>query len=604
MTASRPSRRSSLIASHLGANGASASRSASTSASTHSLASASAAPSLPSPQTGGGANLDEPKVLVANNNALFEVILNREKAINALDTDMVIGIAGAIDQAAHGRNHSAILIRAVESSRGLCSGGDVLKVVNMANSEKPTERQAALDFFRREFELDWRIAKLGEQVSTGSQKKARPIVSYMDGITMGGGVGLSVHAPFRVATERTMFAMPETGIGYFPDVGVTRVLSRLDGRIGAYLGLTGERITGEEAYLAGLATHFVHSSALPRLTDALAALPAGATGKQVASAIEDLTIDPFGSDNAKGSQIARDSAFFGDVRVALDYVFGQPSVEAVFAALGELAEQQSTTQAAQELQRHFGLDVVANSAVAKWASKTLKTLQAKSPRSLKVSLQAINHEARHLDVDESFRFDMRLATAFCDMSIGKDFYEGVHHVLTKDPATGKRREGTAPWQPSEVKDVKESDVRDLFFGPIATATEAGMTLTPPELTAIPQASGSQEELSRRDAQKRESLAGIGPAGWEPEFNYFHPLPSEAELEALLHGSHPASGSFQIDLSSGDGREAVKEIASTLSSWRLSRGASPSGGLAWGLDRKVHDWVVRRRADRTKKGSIQ
>lgn len=567
-----------------------------------------AAPSLPRPHTGGGATLNEPKVLVANNNALVEIILNREKSINALDTDMVKGLIGAIDQAAHGRNHSVILIRGAETSRGLCSGGDVLKVVNMANSESAAERNGALEFFRQEFELDWRIAKLGEQVSSGSSDRARPIVSYMDGITMGGGVGLSVHAPFRVATERTTFAMPETGIGYFPDVGVTRVLSRLDGRIGTYLGMTGEHITGEEAYLAGLATHFVPSSALAYLTHALAALPAGTNGKHVASVIEDFTVDPFGSQNAKGPMIAQQTALLGDVRVVLDYAFGQHSVEAVFAALEELSfsgDELASSQAAQELQMHFGVDVTANSAVSTWAARTLNALKGKSPRSLKVSMQAINNEARQLDVDESFRFDMRLATAFCDMSVGKDFYEGVHHVLTKDPATGKRRQGRAPWHPVDIEQVSDSEVRTIFFGPVSAAAVAGLKLSPPKLTAIPLTSDdSKKEAQQHETLRREALKGIGPAGWEPNFNYFHSLPSEAELEALLHGSHPASGSFQIDLSRQEGHEAIREITSTLSSWRSSRGAGESGGHSWGLDRKVQDWVRRRRRDKTKKGSIQ
>lgn len=606
MPTSKASARSSQIASHLVMGGSSSSRSASTVASSQaaSFSPAVPAPGLPQPHTGGGANLDEPKVLVSTNNGVFEIILNREKAINALDTDMVKGITGAIDQASRGRNHSVVVLRAIDSSRGLCSGGDVLKVVNMANSESEAERQGALEFFRQEFELDWRIAKLGEQVAEGSDSSVRPFVSYMDGITMGGGVGLSVHAPFRVATEKTLFAMPETGIGYFPDVGVTRVLSRLDGRVGAYLGLTGERMSGEEAYLAGLATHFVPSSALSRLTDALAALPAGANGKQVASAIEDFTVDPFGTDNVKGASIVEKTPLLGDLRVALDYAFGQPSVESLFAVLTELSlkgQDLASSQSAQELQKIFGVDVTKSAAISTWAAKTLATLNDKSPRSLKVSLQAINNEARHLDVDESFRFDMRLATAFCDMSIGKDFYEGVHHVLTKDPSTGKRREGRAPWQPARVEEVAESDVKSLFFAPIAEAQQAGLQAKLPELTVIPVPSGKD---SRSRDQRRARIRGLGPAGWEPTFNYFHPLPSEAELEALLQGSHPASGSFQLDLASEEGKEAVNEIVNTLSSWRSSRGLGESTEFAWALERKVLDWVKRRRSDTSKKGSVK
>ena len=116
-----------------------------------------------------------------------------------------------------------------------------MAVVTNAASEDPKVRQKALDFFQLEFGLNYKIATLHQ----GQQP--RPYVSVMDGITMGGGVGLSLHAPIRIATDKTLFAMPETGIGYFPDVGVTRCLSRLDGKVGQYLGMTGARISGEDA---------------------------------------------------------------------------------------------------------------------------------------------------------------------------------------------------------------------------------------------------------------------------------------------------------------------------------------------------------------------
>lgn len=585
MPPSNPSARTSQIAAHMSP---SQPRSASTSARVNP---AQPAPGLPEPHDGGGANLDEPKVLIADNNSLCEIILNREKAINALDTDMVRGISGALARVGYARQHSVILLRATSSSRGLCSGGDVLKVVNMADSKDGSERQGALDFFQEEFQLDWRIAKLGEEVITGTNAEARPIVSYMDGITMGGGVGLSVHAPFRVATEKTMFAMPETGIGYFPDVGVTRVLSRLDGRIGTYLGMTGERITGEEAYLAGLATHFVPSSMLESLTEALATLQPGANAKQVAATIEEYTVDPFSSANSKGSDIWSKTALVGDARVAMDYVFGQPTVEAVMAALSELTSSNvASAQAASEIKQHLGVDVSASLAITAWARKTLATLQSKSPRSLKVTLQAINNEARHLNVDQSFAFDMRVATAFCDLTIGRDFYEGVHHVLSKDPKTGKRREGRAPWSPSEVKDVDDKLMKELFFADTKTARAAGLTMDVPRLVGPRQAGASEESSS---TERKAHV--IGPAEWEPEFNALHPLPAEAELEALLHGSHPASGSYQIDLSNQ--AEAVKEIVGTLQSWRSSK---TGAGYAFGLESKVTDWVERRAKDATKR----
>lgn len=396
-------------------------------------------------------------------------------------------------------------------------------------------------------------------------------------------------APFALAVTLADLLLPPRrtpGIGYFPDVGVTRVLSRLDGAIGTYLGLTGDRITGEEAYLVGLATHYVPSSSLPGLTEALAALSPGATGRQVASTIDDFTVDPF-ENNAK-PDLADKTAFLGQLRGVVDYVFGQARVEDIFASLEELSNP--TSQASTELQEHY--NIPHSPTITSWAQKTLTTLHSKSPRSLKVSYQAIRHEARNLSIDESFRFDMRLATAFCDLSLGRDFYDGVHHVLTKDPATKKRREGRAPWSPGSVGEVNDAELGEKFFGPLS---KAELALSPPEMSAIPRAPADR----KTQAAQAEMLRGIGPLGWEPAFNAFHPLPSEAELEALLHGSHPAAGSFQIDL--GEKEEAVKEIVGTLQGWRSGRyggGAGGGGGTgeaAWGMERKVRDWVERRGA---------
>ncbi|CAO1636307.1 unnamed protein product [Sympodiomycopsis kandeliae] len=580
---SPPSSRSAQIAKHLDPR---KSMSTSTLAHAGNVQAVAAAPGLPKPHDGGGPMKDEPKVLFRANNSAHEIVLNRETAINALDLDMIKGIAGALQRSSHSPQASCIILRASQGSRGLCSGGDVLQVVDAASSEDPATRQKALQFFQEEFELDWRIARLGDEVVNESNRQARSVVALMDGITMGGGVGLSVHAPFRVATETTRFAMPETGIGYFPDVGVTRVLARLDGRVGTYLGMTGDHITGEEAYLAGLATHFVPSTSLPALVDALSSLPVGATPQNIATCIDDFCVDPLDAEsgyNPKTSQITQESPLLADKRVVLDYVFAQPSVEAVFTALEDLIkptdEEASHSQAGQELRQVLGLKAI-TADIRHWASKTYKNLSQKSPRSLKITHQAINYEARRFDIDESFRFDMRLATVFCDMGVGRDFYTGVHHVLTKDPETNKRRTGRAPWSPSQLQDVQDTQLRDLFFGPLETAKEAGLALKPPTLN-IPDTTRDRAALQARDQQ----LRGLGPLGWETSFNAYHPLPSEAELEALLHGSHPSAGSLAIDLSESS---SVQEIAEAL---RHTRGGRR--GQAWGLEKKVEDWRQRR-----------
>lgn len=518
---------------------------------------AATGPASTGKRTGGGEAGDEPKVLTLHEGNTTTILLNRPKALNALDAEMIQLIDEALDSSPP---HTHIVLRG--KGRALCSGGDVMEVVTAANSDDPAVRQQALTFFKDEFELDYKIATL-EQA-----KAPRTFISVMDGITMGGGVGLSLHAPIRIATEKTLFAMPETGIGYFPDVGVTRCLSRLDGKVGQYLGMTGARISGEEAYLAGMATHFIPSSSIETALHRLSSLPANPSSAQLSQALDDYVVDPFNPDsNEKGTAILANTCLTGPRRVALDYAFGQPSAEALYIALQEISSGSSDTQAARELAT-LGLRQI-DEAVSTWAGQTIKTLDAKSPRSLKVSLMAIN-EARRFDIADAFRFDMRLATAFCDLSIGRDFHTGVTHTLTKDPATGKRREGRADWQPASLDQVVDSTLRAHFFGPVEQAKSHGLSIDVPVLSKVPAASRDRANQKKKD----EELSGLGPLHWEKAHNKYA-LPSEAECEALREGSHPAAGNYQL---SGD------EIVSIL---RNVKGDRP------GLELKVREWLQRR-----------
>ncbi|PWN52529.1 ClpP/crotonase [Violaceomyces palustris] len=559
---SKPDRRLSQISRHMSSSATSA-----------------AASSSPRNAVGG----DDKLVLTSSEGSLRTITLNRPSALNALNQEMVDLLDQAITSFTRSSSCQVILLRG--NGRALCSGGDVLAVVKAADSPDPKVREKALTFFQKEFQLDYKIARLGESAYARGVKQGgedarmlvrskegggeavapKVFVSIMDGITMGGGVGLSVHAPFRVATERTLFAMPETGIGYFPDVGVTRVLARLDGKVGQYLGLTGARISGEEAYLVGLATHYIASSNIDSLAFRLSTLPVetGSNPCHVSDAICEYSAEPF----AEGSEVLSKTPFLGDRRIALDYAFGQPSTEALLGCLEEIAsEGAESTQAASEL-KQLGLEQITPE-VRTWAAETLETLKTKSPRSLKVSHQAIL-EARRLDVEEAFRFDMRLATTFCDLSIGRDFYEGVTHVLEKDPATGKRRSGIANWNPKRLEEVADSKVRSLFFADVETAKEAGLNLEVPKLESIPEPSTSTAVRQARDS----ALRGKGPLRWEPAHNVFA-LPSEAELEALREGSHPASGAVRLE---------DDELLDCIRRWK--------GDLV-GLEVKVGDWLDR------------
>lgn len=213
-------------------------------------------------------------------------------------------------------------------------------------------------------------------------------------ITVGGGVGLSAYAPFRIATARTVFAMPETKIGYAPDVGATYVLARLDGEIGTYLALTGNTLTGEETFRLGLATHFVESARIPQLLERLSSLE-NPDRAQINRAIEEF------SDDVDGVRLgAKDGAppsiIIGPIRRALDYAFAPSEAEKIFQRLEKLATS----------------DDAKAPGVQKWSQETLEALKLRSPTSLRVALEAIRRASRDgFRLSDSFHMELAIARA-------------------------------------------------------------------------------------------------------------------------------------------------------------------------------------------------
>jgi 3-hydroxyisobutyryl-CoA hydrolase len=250
----------------------------------------------------------------------------------------------------------------------------------------------------------------------------------MDGITMGGGVGLSVHAPIRIATERTLFAMPETTIGFFPDVGGSFFLPRLDGEIGTYLALTSERLKGVQAYWSGIATHYIDSSYLGNLTARLSEL----VFKDYADLEERLkiinaTIDEFST----GLPYDEPPLLVGQFRKTIDRCFGHNTVEEIIASLEE--EQRSGK-------------------MKDWAAATLKTLSERSPTSLKVTLKQLRI-GRRWCIAETFQREHHIASTFMEHP---DFVSGVTaKLITKPPQQAK-------WNPPTLNEVSTKDV-DKFF---------------------------------------------------------------------------------------------------------------------------------------------
>src|SRR5690348_8329345 len=211
---------------------------------------------------------DEPTILARHDGRVGRIILNRPQALNALTLPMIRGCAKVLLQWQDEPHVHAVVIEGA-GERAFCAGGDVRA---LRQFELDGEHHKAETFFREEYELNLMIATY-----------PKPYIALIDGICMGGGIGVSVHAPYRVATEHAAFAMPETAIGFFPDIGATFFLPRLPGELGTYLGLTGLRMQGADAVRAGLATHFTSREDLNALSRALAADGPGALGAHAAA---------------------------------------------------------------------------------------------------------------------------------------------------------------------------------------------------------------------------------------------------------------------------------------------------------------------------------
>ncbi|KAI9332651.1 ClpP/crotonase-like domain-containing protein [Obelidium mucronatum] len=333
------------------------------------------------------------EVLVRRLQNMQTLILNRPAKLNSLNRNMVNIMASKLQVFEDSPVTKSILLTSGENSRAFCAGGDI-KALLKGNSGNPDDVAEAVGFMQNEYQLNHHI---------GTHKK--PIIALMNGITMGGGVGLSVHAPFRIATENTILSMPETAIGLFPDVGGSFFLPRLDGELGTYLGLTGHRLVGMEVFMAGIATHFVPSERLPALLERLAGLETEEL-ETVNAAIEEYVAEPPVADDWNKWSLG------GDVAAAINRCFSRDS-------LGEIVEALEAEQSA-------------------WASDTLNTLKQMSPTSLIVTLAQLRR-GRQEDFESCFRMEYRMVQ---DVLQGKDFREGVTSVLINKAQT------PPSWSPS------------------------------------------------------------------------------------------------------------------------------------------------------------
>lgn len=307
------------------------------------------------------------------------------------------------------------------AGRAFCAGGDVAVLAQDCAKGKEGQ-QSSKDYFALEYKLDHLIATYN-----------KPYVAFIDGITMGGGVGLSVHAPVRIATEKTVFAMPETTIGFFPDVGASFFLPRMDGALGLYLALTSERLKGPEVFFAGIATHYLDSSSLPDLEARLAELKFKDYDSMAARLeVINNTIEEFTTGLPHDQPLQMDSK----IRAIVDYAF-QEKHDTPAKIIEALEETQSRSQ---------------DDHVKEWARKTIATMRERSPIAVAVSLQQYRKGAKW-NIAQTFEQEHHIASRFMEHS---DFVTGVtSRLITKE-------KGRPNWKPNTLEEVNAREVEAFF----------------------------------------------------------------------------------------------------------------------------------------------
>ncbi len=368
---------------------------------------------------------DADEILLGRIGGLATITINRPHALNALTLANYRRIAPALAAWAEDPAVHAVVVRGA-GGRAFCAGGDV-RAVYEAGRGIGSDRELIQIFFREEYQLIHQIHRF-----------PKPYVAIIDGITMGGGAGISVNGAYRVATERTWFAMPETAIGLFPDVGATRFLNRCPGRIGRYLGLTGARLRAADALYCGLATHVAGQEQVEALVAALGRTEwqAGGEKRQAEAVLSGFAADLGAADLGAADLGAADlgPAPLAALRPAIDRCFAGDTVEAILAALNAEAQ--------------------ADGAMAGWAAETRAGLLTKSPTSLKVTLRQLS-VGRDYDLDQALILEYRLVQ---HIMAAHDFYEGVRAALID-------KDQQPRWRPASLAEIDDAMI-DRYFAPI------------------------------------------------------------------------------------------------------------------------------------------
>ena len=341
----------------------------------------------------------EPEVICTRQGAAGHILLNRPQALNALNLAMVRTIHAALDAWAGDPAVTRVVVEGA-GGKAFCAGGDIRTLHDLGKAGRVDEARA---FWREEYELNIRI-----------KAYPKPYVALVDGIVMGGGVGLSILGSHRVAGERWLFAMPEVGIGFFPDVGATWFLPRLPGATGRWIALTGTRLKQGDSLALGLATHAVPSSAFAAVRDALCA------GEPIEAVLARHAMAP-----------APVPALAADDRAVIDRCFAADQPLAILAALDHEAARGSA-----------------------FAAETAGTIRARSPNSVAIALEQIKRGA-DLDFPAAMRLEFRIASRIPDTP---DFFEGVRAVVID-------KDQKPRWSPASLQDLRPQDTA-RYFAPL------------------------------------------------------------------------------------------------------------------------------------------
>ncbi|WP_128893381.1 enoyl-CoA hydratase/isomerase family protein [Erythrobacter sp. HKB08] len=339
-------------------------------------------------------------VLIHKHGRVGHISLNRPKALHALTLDMCHAMSAALTEWADDDEVEAVILDHAEG-RGFCAGGDIAFLRNSALNDGGTSGRK---FFHDEYQLN-------HQMFTYE----KPIVAFMDGITMGGGVGIALPCKYRVATENTRFAMPETGIGLFPDVGGGWYLSRLGGRLGQFLALTGARLDGAECLWAGIATHYLPAEMVAEAKSRIIEKP-----DRISGVLSEMPGSP-------------PKARIEENADKIIKHFASDSYEDILASLEADAENNGSD----------------------WATKERDTLGTKSPQTCKVALRQLAESAKLDDFADNMRMEYRIASRVLTRP---DFAEGVRAVIvdkTNDPK----------WDPATPEGVTD-ELLDAIFAPL------------------------------------------------------------------------------------------------------------------------------------------